>query len=417
MGSADTSDWPIGGFVKPGFEPVRDAFAANFEAGKELGAGYVAYYKGERVVDLFGGWQDEAKSVPFTDRSLTTVWSSGKAVLGVTVAHLVSKGLLKYDDPVAKYWPEFAAGGKEHVLVKDLCQHTAGVAWLDPDHLPSVKDTQDLDAVAEKIAGQPHNFGGEYHKIYHAVTQGWYLNELVRRTLGKSHGAFMREDVNPSLGTDVYCGFPADDPAMERRYAPVVMAKALLESFAANPAVEGSPRWKVNMTMPKGYTSGNDPELRKGESPAAFTVSNAASLARLAALCSMGGTLDGVELISREVLAHSASLDPKADGVVDMNLEYATRTCAGGTSWVQSKAGQRVPAEFPPEEAKGEGWTWRGWFGFGGSHMQFEPDRQCASAYVMNLMQPMRGADMRAAKLSLAFVECVDALEGKGGRA
>ncbi len=97
----------------------------------------------------------------------------------------------------------------------------------------------------------------------------------------------------------------------------------------------------------------------------------------------MGGTIDGVTLIDPATVKLSAELEPRAQGVTDINLDSVTRTCKGGTSWVQSVQGYKVPAEYPPESAKGDGWTWRGWFGFGGSHMQFEPDHKCASSYVM----------------------------------
>jgi CubicO group peptidase (beta-lactamase class C family) len=93
MGSAE--DFPIGGTVAPGFEAVRDAFKKNFDAGLEHGSAYVAYHDGKCVVNLYGGYQDEQMKVPFTEKSLTTVWSSGKSVLGVTVAHCVSKGLFR----------------------------------------------------------------------------------------------------------------------------------------------------------------------------------------------------------------------------------------------------------------------------------------------------------------------------------
>ncbi|KXS21308.1 beta-lactamase/transpeptidase-like protein [Gonapodya prolifera JEL478] len=415
MTSTETPAPPIGGFVAPGYEEVERVFRKNFDDGKELGAGYAAYVDGKLVVNLYGGWADEAKTKSFTDSSLTNIWSSGKAVLGVTVAHCVSKGLFSYSDPVSKYWPEFGAGGKENVLIKDLCQHTAGVAWLDDAHLPTIADLADLDALAKKIAGQPHNFGGEYQKIYHAVTQGWFLNEVVRRVLGTSHGDFFKSTVNKSLGVDVYCGFPTE---LEDRYAPVVLTKELIEGLVANaPKDKTEPRAKVGATMPKGYTTANDPELRKGETPAAFTVSNAKSVARLMALCSMGGALDGVNLIDEATLKASIELDPRAQGVVDLNLQYATQSCVGGTSWVRSPDGFRVPAEFPPEYAKGSGWQWQGWYGFGGSHAQFDLGNHTSSAYVMNLMQPMRGADNRGTDLALALTKCVDAVRGAAGSA
>ncbi|KAJ3336132.1 hypothetical protein HDU93_003593 [Gonapodya sp. JEL0774] len=411
--SSSSKPIPFGGFVAPGFEKVEKVFKANFEKGLELGSSYVAYLDGKCVVNLIGGWADKAKTKPFGDKTLTTVFSSGKAVLGVTIAHLVSKGLIRYDDLVCQYWPEFAAGGKEHVMIKDLCQHSAGVAWLDKEHNPTVDDILDLDRLARKIATQPHNFHGEYHKLYHSITQGWYLNEIVRRRLGKSHGQFMKEDVNKQLGVEVYCGFDTSNPALEDRYSPVVTSPGLYKFLTENIP----PPNHVSRNIGKTSTGvpPNDKKLRMGESPAGHTVSNAQSLARLAALCSMGGTLDGVTLIDESTLHDSVALELRGTGLKDVHLDMVPRTCVGGTSWVRSPEGFLVPTEHPSEYMKGPGWEWTGWFGYGGSHMQFDVKNRAASSYVMNLLQASRGADTRGADLVLAFVQCVEA-QRKGAK-
>ncbi|KAJ3337976.1 hypothetical protein HDU93_000239 [Gonapodya sp. JEL0774] len=413
-----TIEIPFGGYVAPGYEPVMAAFKANFEAGKELGAGYAAYVDGVCKVDIFGGYSDEAKTVPFTNKSLTTIWSSGKSVsvgqkMGVTICHLVSEGLISLDDPVIKYWPEFGAGGKDHVLIKDLCHHTAGVASLDKENIPTIEDLSNLDVLAQKIAKQPHNFGGEYVKQYHAITQGWYLNEIVRRVLGKSHGQFLKEVVNPKLGVEIYCGMPVDDETVESRYSPVVFTKELMEFLGKHRAAEGTPRWKSAMTMPSFTAGPNDQGIRKGESPAAYSVSNASSVAKLMAVCSMGGSLDGVKLADKAVIQAAAELDPKASSEVDLSLRKVTRTCAGGVSWSRTEEGYVVPSEYPPAYCKGEGWEWTGWYGFGGSHAQFSLPQRTSSAYVMNLMQPMGGLDNRGTDLALALTKCVDAERAK----
>ncbi|KAJ3317359.1 hypothetical protein HDU93_004113, partial [Gonapodya sp. JEL0774] len=276
--TVESSDIPFGGFVLPGFEAVEAAFRQNFVDGKEVGAAYSAYVDGKEVARLWGGWADKERSRPFTDDTMTVIFSSGKAVQGVTVAHCVSKGLFAYDDLVSKYWPEFAEGGKGHVRIRDLCHHTAGVPFLDADHKPTISELSDLDAMARKIAGQPHEYGGEYKKCYHGLTQGWYLNEVIRRTLGKSHGQFIREVVNPALGTDIYPGFPVDDPAMEARFSGVIQSdkyKKFEESLGV--PEPGSLRAKYTATRMAEFEGANAKDIRKAESPAAYTVSNAKS--------------------------------------------------------------------------------------------------------------------------------------------
>ncbi|KAJ3338470.1 hypothetical protein HDU93_009486 [Gonapodya sp. JEL0774] len=410
-----SSGIPIGGFVAPGYEPVLSQFKRNFEIGRELGASYSAYVRGQLVVDLWGGWADSSKTKPWNKDSLTVVYSCGKAVQGMIVAHLVSRNLIGYDDPVAKYWPEFAQGGKENVTIRDICQHAAGLSFLDDDNLISLDDVGDLKLVAEKLARQPHSHAGHKTKVYHATTQGWCLNELFRRVMGKTHGQFLREVVNPGLGVDVYSGFDVDDPAMESRYAQVVPSAAFLKAATVEPPPPGSLKWRVARSGPP-RPQANDHRVRRHEIPSAFTVTNARSLARIAALCSMGGALFDFELIDRSTLLASIEVDQSMDGVVDLFTGFPTRTCRGGASWARNLDGYKVPTIVPRQQAewRGPGWEWTGWMGTGGSHIQWDVKNQVSSAYVMNLLEP--GFDNRGMSLVGALVNCVEELRKKGGR-
>ncbi|KXS14625.1 beta-lactamase/transpeptidase-like protein [Gonapodya prolifera JEL478] len=412
---ATLSSIPLSGFVAPGFEPVRDLFAKHFADGRELGAGYFASVDGVVVVDLAGGWANRARTKPFSGDTVTVVYSCGKAVQGMTVAHLVSRGLLEYDAPVAKYWPEFAAGGKEHVTVRDLCQHAAGVPYLDDANLVSPRDhlSGDVAGVAAKLARQSHSHGGKKTKVYHATTQGWYLNEIIRRvTGGLTHGQLLRQLVNPALGIDVFAGFDVTDPRMEERYAEIVPSEKFMKALAASPPKKGSLKLLVARSGPP-RTEANDPEIRKSEIPSAFTVTNARSLGKLATLASMGGSLDGFTFIDEKTLRDSCAVDPEMDGVVDLFTDLPTRTCRGGASWSNSLPGYKVPTVVPRDrpEWKGDGWSWTGWMGTGGSHFQWDLTNRVASAYVMNLIEP--GWDERGMELAASLVECVEKARAK----
>src|SRR5262245_1107067 len=109
--------YEIHGFVAPGFEPVRDAFEANFTAGREIGASFAASVEGKPVVDLWAGSADAAGARPWEKDSIACVFSTTKATVALSCAMLVDRGLLEYEQPVAKYWPEFAQNGKDKITV------------------------------------------------------------------------------------------------------------------------------------------------------------------------------------------------------------------------------------------------------------------------------------------------------------
>ena len=113
------------------FEAVRGALARNLDSGEELGASIVVDIDGDVVVDLWGGFRDQARTVPWTEDTITNVWSSTKTITSLAALMLVDRGELDVDAPVARYWPEFAAQGKQDVLVRQVMSHSSGVSGLD----------------------------------------------------------------------------------------------------------------------------------------------------------------------------------------------------------------------------------------------------------------------------------------------
>ncbi|KAJ1554959.1 hypothetical protein HK405_003601, partial [Cladochytrium tenue] len=223
----------VTGFVAPEFEPVRTAFSKNFEIGDEVGASFVAYVDGEPIAELYGGFADpHVFQKPYSPDTLQLIFSSSKAITSIAVLRMVDLGLLDLHAPVARYWPEFAANGKENVTVRDVLMHRAGVSYLDIDRVPTPLEVVDMDGMAARLAEQKHAFGGEPRSAYHAVTRGWYLNEIVRRVdpQGRSLRRIMNEDIIPLISTgappgapyEFHYGFSRDElPRLAPRVAPL----------------------------------------------------------------------------------------------------------------------------------------------------------------------------------------------------
>ena len=142
----------ISGFVKPGFEAVREAFAENFTHRNELGAACCIYQYGEKVVDLWGGVRNKATGEPWEEDTMVFVASATKGLAAMAIALAHSRGLLDYEERVCTYWPEFAQQGKEKVTVRQLLSHQAGLLALDAHVDRSV--VFDLDQLAIALAEQ-----------------------------------------------------------------------------------------------------------------------------------------------------------------------------------------------------------------------------------------------------------------------
>ncbi|MFA9431164.1 serine hydrolase domain-containing protein [Egicoccus sp. AB-alg2] len=204
----------VEGTVAPGFEPVRDAFVGNFTERGELGGAVCAVVDGEVAVDLWGGVRDATSGDRWTADTMTLVHSTTKGLSAMVLALLHSRGLLAYDQRVAAYWPEFAAAGKQDVTVRQLLAHQAGLFGFDE---PVDRElVADLDRLAGVMERQRPIWPPGERQAYHAITLGFYENELVRR-IDPAHrtiGRILHEDIAVPLGVgeEVFIGTPASVP-------------------------------------------------------------------------------------------------------------------------------------------------------------------------------------------------------------
>lgn len=210
----------IDGFVRRGFEPVRQAFVRNFTSRGELGAACCIYQDGAKVVDLWGGVRDRASDEPWQEDTMTMVHSTTKGLSAMVLALAHSRGWLEYDERVASYWPEFAQNGKGDITVRQLLAHQAGLFAFD--ERVDVRLISDLDRLAEVMARQRPAWAPGERQAYHAISLGFYQGELIRR-VDPSHrtlGEVFDQEIAGPLGLEFYIRVPESIP--NRRLAPLV---------------------------------------------------------------------------------------------------------------------------------------------------------------------------------------------------
>lgn len=202
----------IAGFVKPAFEAVREAFVENFERRKELGAACCVYYRGEKVVDLWGGIRNNATGEPWEADTMALVFSTTKGLAAMAMALAHSRGLLDYDERVSTYWPEFAQQGKGRITVRQLLAHQAGLYAFD--ERPTMSLVADLDRLAIVLARQKPAWPPGTRQAYHGITLGFYESELLRRVdpEHRSLGRFFQDEIAAPLGLDLYIRLPEEIP-------------------------------------------------------------------------------------------------------------------------------------------------------------------------------------------------------------
>jgi len=207
-----TSRVAVHGDVSPGFEGVRDVFIENFSSRHELGGACCAYYRGKKVVDLWGGIRNQKTGEPWAEDTMVIIYSATKGLAAMTMALAHSRGWLDYDQRVAAYWPEFAQCGKDTITVRQLLAHQAGLFALD---VPVTRElVGDLDRLARILARQKPAWEPGTRQAYHAITLGFYESELLRRIdpRHRTVGQFFQEEIATPLGLDVYIRLPEAIP-------------------------------------------------------------------------------------------------------------------------------------------------------------------------------------------------------------
>ena len=375
----------IEGKCEPRFEAVRGALAQYLDSGEELGASLVVDIDGDLVVDMWGGFCDQARTVPWTDRTITNVWSSTKPVTSLAALMLADRGELDVDAPVARYWPEFAARGKEGVLVRHLMSHSSGVSGLDQPAV--VEDLYDWPTATSRMAAQAPWWEPGTASGYHALNYGHLVGEVVRRVSGKTLKRFVAEEIAGPLGADFQIGAAEADWG---RIADVVPPPPLPLDFDAL-----GPDSLTVKTLTGPFIeadAANTPGWRRADLGAVNGHGNARSVARVMSVVARGGQADGVRLLRPETI--EKIFTEQINGI-DLVLGVPLRFGIG--------YGLPVPELLPwiPDEKI---CYWGGW---GGSMIIMDTGRRMTISYMMNKMGPGIIGSERSAAYGQAIYEAL----------
>lgn len=369
----------IHGTADESYDRLGELLGASIDSGKDVGASVSVTVEGETVVDIWGGWADEARTIPWERDTITNVWSTTKTMTFLSALLLVERGLLDFDEKVATYWPEFAQNGKADVEVRHLMGHTSGVsAWMQP---VTVDDIYDWDKSTGMLAEQEPWWEPGTASGYHALNQGHLIGEVIRRIDGRMLGDFFAEEIAGPLDADFHIGL---DPSEFGRVSNVIpppplpmdMTQLDPDSVLVKTFTGPAPAADVAWTD----------EWRKACIGAANGHGNARSVARIQAVIANGGTVGDVELLSagtiRQIFREQAH---GVDQVLGLPVRFGM--------------GYALHSEAVPYLPEGNYAYWGGW---GGSSIICDVDRRISFAYVMNRMDEGLLGDTRGIDLATA---------------
>lgn len=366
-----------GGFVAPGFEPVRAAFEAGLA--EELGAGFAAVRDGEVIVNLWGGWADRAQTRPWDADTIVPVYSTSKGVSAIVLAGLVDRGLLDYEATTASVWPAFGAHGKDKVTIAQTLAHQAGVPgflqpidpdlWLDPPRCAAA-------IAALEPLWPPGSASG-----YHPLTWGYIAGEIVQRASGRSLGTILREEICAPFGIDFRIGTPES----EHPRAAEVKKPTQAGAFGAI-----TPPRKAAFFSKWAAPSRGSTQWRRIEIPSANGHGTALGVARLFEIYATGGEIGGSRILSADAFAALTRPRWKGDDLVlPFNIDWRTGIIANSNHFYG-----------PNSEAFGHS-------GMGGSCGFGDPVTGVSVGYVMNKQSHHIMGDPRALKLIKALYACL----------
>ena len=366
----------ISGRFDPQFRRVAEAFENNFANGLELGAAFCLFQNGEKKVDIWGGYMDAARTRLWDEDTLVNVWSTTKGVLAFSVGRLVDQGHLELDQTVAHYWPAFGVNGKQDITVAQLFSHQAGICG--PSRKITSEECVNTDFLAAYLADETPQWEPGTRSGYHAFTLGPLADGLFQRIIGKTVGAYFREEVAEPMGLDFHIGLPASE---DHRVANLVHDGGLQ---AGGPDAWNEFQASAHGNIPTGVEIAMTRDWRAQGTPSAGGQGNARSVATLYNALATDRRLNGTEIISRAGLGAVTKIQiENTDLVIGLPVSWGAGYVINTSKLVCG----------PNPEAFGHS-GWGGSFGFA------DPASGVAAAYTMNRMiEPLRTADPRVVAL------------------
>lgn len=392
------------GYVHPDFGKVADLLSHQIPRNRPGGAALTVYHKGQCVVDIWGGTRNSDGDAWRSD-TLSLSFSTTKGVASTLLHILVDQGLLHYDDPVSKYWPEFGQKSKQPITVRQLLCHEAGLYHIRHmiDDAEQMMDWNFMVGALEqaKPIHEPGATNG-----YHALTFGWLIGELVQRVTGKPFGIVLQEKLAAPLELDgLYVGLP--DTQLKRRAelvnsigkgTPRIQAERQLQKLVLRAVTQGLKVARIDLDktiaalVPKGalYLDFNSPDFATACIPSANGMFTARSLAKLYAMLANGGELDGVRILSRDAVNRIMQIQNRTVGdVIPVPMHWRLgyhRIFAFGNTTSHSF----------------------GHFGFGGSGAWADPIRNLSAGMVLNSGVGTPFGDARMINLTGAIIRCAE---------
>jgi CubicO group peptidase (beta-lactamase class C family) len=374
----------VHGYCDEKYGAVREAFAANFASEGEVGAGFAVVSRGQLVVDLWGGHADPARTRSWTRDTVTNVWSTSKGVAAICFAMIVDRGKASYDDPVGRFWPEFAVAGKDTITIAQLLSHQGGLCGFA---VPvTMRDIADQDKAERLIAAQAPFWQPGTACGYHAVTYGTLTNALFRRIEGRTLAKFLEQELSAPLGLSLTFGLPEERAGM----ASELIAPPELDSTSANPNTSVAQQAALANPVLQPMDA-NTAYWRASPMPSVNAFATAPSLARLYGALASGEELEGNRFVSPSTIAEATRLRIDSE---DLVLGMRAKWAAGFLLNVHSLYGDS-PSAF-------------GHSGWGGSLAFADPSRGLGVAYVMNRMGQNLIGDRRGLALIGATLRSAD---------
>lgn len=370
-----SSNLQIHGSCEPAFGAVADVFENNFRSHGELGAAVAVYKDGAPVVDLWAGFRDAEETHPWEQDTLVCMMSIGKAVSALCIHILADRGSVDLEAPIAVYWPEFSAKGKQAIPVKWALSHLSSVPVADAAPRGAIYD---WTAMTAAIAEQKPLWPPGTTPCYHTATQGFILGEIVRRVSGKTIGQFIRDEISQPLGLDYFIGLTQEE---EARCADMIPSAGNVLSQAQQATDTLLARGWGQLPKDEDF---NSHAWRSSEIPSANGHGSARSIARLYGALSCGGEIDGVRLLSSAALA--AALEEQWTGRDSM-------------SGLNFRIAQGFYLNNPPVRPMGPNPGAFGHSGAGGAQSFGDPTLKLGFAYSPNRMHSGLDIGPRAAQL------------------
>jgi CubicO group peptidase (beta-lactamase class C family) len=389
----------IHGYVADGFEEVKSEFIKNFTKRGEIGTAFSVYYKGEKVIDLWGGYKNDETEELWEEDTLIRTYSTTKGISLIVLGKLHSDGLLDYNEKISTYWPEFGRNGKEDITVEQLITQKSGLVY--PDRNVRVSELNNFTEISDLLEDSTPLWEPGEKQGYCAATLGLFEQQLVQRIdkKGRSIGRYFQEEIAAPLNVEFYIGIP--DNVDSRRLAKLQMLslsplKGML-NFYKPPKGLIKQIMKPSSLLNKAFSvienDVEDPfEELQYEDPSGGGVGEARALAKIYGILAMGGEELGISPETMKLFIEPAP--PAAEGSLDVVMGFES---------VGSRAGYLKPSkmfDFGSDQAFG-------FAGTGGSFAFADPEYKIGFAYFMSKMDYYGINDPREAALREALYNCI----------